>query len=198
MGDRAWANETVQPRFMNQLVACFAGRIAIGKTSVSRELARTLSASWTGFGDYVREITIARGFGPDDRDKLQEIGASLIEEHGFDWFCREVIERAQWNEDRPLVVDGIRHAEAFHSIARLLPCHKAVLIYLTVDNDEILHQRSSKRGVELTNRERWESHSTERQVLLTLPAMADLTLSANQCLDKIVKHIVTFLHSQVP
>jgi hypothetical protein len=181
---------------MNPIVVCFSGRIAIGKTSASKALAEKLSCPWTGFGDYVRGVAIRRRLNPEDRDQLQSLGESIIKEHGFDWFCKEVIAAANWSGDRPLVVDGIRHEEAFRTIGRLLPTHRTVLIHLSVDSDEALRTRSAERGIGSENRAKWEAHSTERQVLSTLPAIANLVISANLALDEITAQIIGFLRKE--
>lgn len=178
---------------MSPIVVCFSGRIAIGKTSASKALAEKLSCPWTGFGDYVRGVAIRLGLDPEDRDQLQRLGESIIKEHGFDWFCKEVIAAAKWSGDRPLVVDGIRHVEAFRTIGRLLPSHRTVLIHLTIDNEEALRARLAERGIGSEKRAKWETHSTEQQVLSTLPAIAGLVVSANLALDEITAQIMGFL-----
>lgn len=178
---------------MSPIIVCFSGRIAIGKTSASKALAEKLGCPWTGFGDYVRRVAIKKGLNPEDRDQLQNLGESIIKEHGFDWFCKEVIAAANWLGDRPLVVDGIRHEEAFRTIVRLLPSHKAVLIHLTIDNEEVLRARFAERGIGSEEREKWEIHSTERQVLSALPRIASLVVSANLTQDEITAQIMGFL-----
>lgn len=178
---------------MTPIVVCFSGRIAIGKTSVSKALAEELKCPWTGFGDYVRRVAIKRGLNAEDRNQLQALGESLIQEHGFEWFCKEVIAAANWASDLPLVVDGIRHVEAFQTIRRLLPSHRIVLIHLTLDSEELLGERARERGMESTRRAAWETHSTEQQVLFTLPNLADLTVSAGLPLREITTRIVCFL-----
>lgn len=177
---------------MTPIAICFSGRIAIGKTSVSKALAEELRCPWTGFGSYIRRVALTRAIDVEDRDQLQELGELLIQEHGFEWLCREVIAAAHWTGDRPLVIDGIRHAEAFQTIARLLSPHRVVLIHLTID-EEMLRERSKERGLEPGKRATWESHSTEQQVISTLPNIADLTVDANMPLDEITRRITGFL-----
>jgi hypothetical protein len=178
---------------MSPIVVCFSGRIAIGKTSASKALAEKLSCPWAGFGDYVRAVAVKRGLNPEDRDQLQNLGESIIRAHGFDWFCKEVIAAANWSGDCPLVVDGIRHVEAFQTIGRLLPSHRTVLIHLKIDSEEALGARFAERGVGFEKRAKWESHSTERQVLSTLPTIANLVVSADLTLDEITAQIISFL-----
>lgn len=178
---------------MTTIVVCFSGRIAIGKTSISKELARQLNCPWTGFGDYVRVEATKRGLNPQNRDQLQGLGESLIKEHGFEWLCREVVAAANWAGDRPLVVDGIRHVQAFQTIRRLLPSHRTVLIHLKLDSEEALGARARERGMESAQRAAWETHSTEQQVLSTLPNLADLTVSAGLPLQEITTRIIRFL-----
>jgi hypothetical protein len=178
---------------MSPIVICFSGRIAIGKTSASKALAEELGCPWTGFGDYVRGLAIKRGLNPEDRDQLQNLGESIIKEHGFEWFCKEVIAAANWLGDCPLVLDGIRHVEAFQTIGRLLPSYRTVLIHLMIDSEEALHVRFAERGMGSEKRAKWETHSTERQVLSTLPTIANLVVSADLTLNEITAQLMGFL-----
>ncbi len=175
------------------IVVCFSGRIAIGKTSISKALARELNCPWTGFGDYVRAVAAKRGINAKDRDQLQRLGESIIQEHGFEWFCREVIAVANWKGNSPLVIDGIRHVEAFQAIARLLASHKSVLIHLAIDSEETLRSRAAQRGTDLSRRAAWETHSTEQQVLAMLPSIADLIVPADLPLDEITARILRYV-----
>ena len=59
---------------MSGLVACFAGKIGSGKTSVTNVLARGLQWRRVGFGDYVRAELARRGGDPDVRKDLQDLG----------------------------------------------------------------------------------------------------------------------------
>lgn len=178
---------------MTPIVVCFSGRIAIGKTSVSKTLAQELNCPWSGFGDYVRTVAMRRGLNSEDRDQLQMVGESLIREHGFQWFCKEVINAANWTGDCPLVIDGIRHAEAFQTVARLVAPHKTVLIHLTIESEDALQARTKERGLDSARRAKWEAHSTEQQVLSTLPGIANLVVPTNLTLDEIKVRIVHFL-----
>jgi len=178
---------------MTSIVVCFSGRIGIGKTSASKALAERLNCPWTGFGDYIRSVATNRGLNPDDRDEMQELGASLIDEHGFEWLCGHVIAAARWPGDCPLVVDGIRHAEAFQTIRRLLPSHRTVLILLMTDSEEALGARLTERGIDPALRAKWEAHSTETQVLSNLPMIANLVVSANLPVDKVTAQIMSFI-----
>lgn len=178
---------------MTPIVICFSGRIAIGKTSVSKAIAEELNCPWTGFGDYVRSVAIREGLNAEDRDQLQALGESLIQRHGFQWLCSEVISRANWTRDCPLVIDGIRHAEAIQAIGQLLPSHKTALVHLTIDSEEALRARTTERGIDLGRRAKWETHSTEQQVLSTLPGIANLVVPAHLELEEITARIKSFL-----
>jgi cytidylate kinase len=178
---------------MISIVICFSGRIAIGKTSVSKALAKELNCPWTGFGDYLRAVATKRGLNAEDRDQLQRLGESTIQEHGFEWFCKEVIAAANWMGDSPLVIDGIRHVEAFQTVARLLASHKSVLIHLAIDSEETLRSRAVQRGIDLPRRAAWETHSTEQQVLGMLPSIADLIVPADLPLDEITTRILSYV-----
>lgn len=178
---------------MNPIIVCFSGRIAIGKTSVSRALAERLDCPWTGFGDYVRAIATKRGLDSESRDVLQDTGASLIAEQGFRLFCSNVVAAANWSGDCPLIIDGIRHIEALQTIKELLAPSQVVLVHLAVESEEALYDRTMLRGIEFAERVTWETHSTERQVLSTLPEKADLIVSADLPLPDVVERVVGFV-----
>lgn len=178
---------------MNPIVVCFSGRISIGKTSVSKALAQRLNCPWTGFGDYVRTIAAKRGLDPECRDVLQALGALLIEEQGFQSFCREVLAAANWPGDRPLIVDGIRHVEALEAIKQLLASTHVLLVHLAIESETALRDRTVQRGLEFGKRATWEAHSTERQVLSTLPEYADLIISADLPLPDILQRVIEFI-----
>lgn len=181
---------------MKATVVCFSGRIASGKTSISRALAQKLNCPWTGFGDYVRAVAVRHGLNPEDRGELQRLGESLIQEHGFDWFCNEVIAAAKWTGNCPLVIDGIRHVEAFATIRRMLSSHQTLLVHLTLESEETLRVRTMQRGMDSEKRIAWEAHSTEQQVLSTLPSIANLTVSADLPVSEITSRIINFLSTK--
>jgi dephospho-CoA kinase len=97
-------------------IAAFGGRIAAGKSSVSKGVASRLGAPWVSFGDAVRAEACSRGL-PLDRAILQELGDRFIAE-GWDAFIDRVIGQARWDGQGLLVVDGVRHTAAIRAFER--------------------------------------------------------------------------------
>lgn len=166
-------------------VICFSGRIGSGKTSVSRSVADRLGASWTGFGDFVRATAAGLGSDPSSREILQDLGARLIRENGIAWLCSQVIARASWDEQRALVIDGVRHIQVLEEIIHQVAGHPTVLVHLAFEG--------ARPGLDAEARQRAEQHSTERDVLDALPSKADLVVSADAPLEAVVDAVLNFL-----
>lgn len=172
------------------MVICFSGRIGSGKTSVSRQVAKVIGGAWAGFGDFVRSQAVSRSLDPGSREVLQDLGAELIRVHGSAWLCEQVIATAQWNEIKPLVVDGIRHIEVMDGITRLVAPHRAVLVHLALDNGL---ERS--RDLDADLRVAAEKHSTEQDVIHRLPQRADLVVSSNEPVEQVVNTVASFIRA---
>lgn len=172
---------------MNPTVICFAGRIASGKSSVSTAFADRFGWRYASFGKYVREVAQSKGHDISDRSVLQTLGANLIDELGWETFCWNVLLSAGWKDGEPLVVDGVRHIEAYRAITTLVAPSLAVLAFLDVE-DGLLDSRRQVRGLS-PDEGRLETHSTEIQVVRSLPDIAELRLNAGRPVEEIVADI---------
>jgi len=178
---------------MTPLILCFSGRIGSGKTSVSRRVAETLGAAWTGFGDFVRAVAASRSLDVSSREVLQALGAQLLQDHGAAWFCQQVIARSGWDGRQPLVIDGVRHVDVLNEIGQQLSTHRMVLFYLDLSDQDI-----PARGIDASTRRVIEEHSTEHDVLGALRERANLVVSTAQPLDEVVSTVVNFARSLSP
>lgn len=178
---------------MNPIVICLSGRIGSGKTSVSTALATARCAATASFGTFVRAEAITQGLDANQREVLQDVGARLIVDHGHEWLCREVIASANWKQDRDLVVDGIRHVDVFNAIKRISASIPTLLIFLNLESEVELAVRARSRGLSSESRSGLEQHSTELDVIQSLPALADLVVSAETPVEGIVDAINAFL-----
>jgi dephospho-CoA kinase len=168
-------------------VLAFAGRIGSGKSSISRAIAAKLHWPCVSFGDYVREFSRLHGLG-NDRITLQDIGASLIQDLGWDQFCLVVLAQADWDPGESLIIDGIRHSEAVYTLRRLVAPSSLVLVYIDVD-EAIQERRLENRGTKHSgDLRRIEAHPTERQVA-TLAEIADLIVDGGKTLEQLVREI---------
>jgi dephospho-CoA kinase len=70
MGGTPTSRASVGDEPVKPVVLTFAGRIASGKSTLSRQIAVTLGWPWASFGDYVRAEATRRGFDPTSRTAL--------------------------------------------------------------------------------------------------------------------------------
>ena len=177
---------------MKGTVLAFSGRIASGKTALSEQVALSLGWPRVAFGDYVRSVAQSRQL-PESRAELQALGATLIEEQGWEQFCRSVLGQANWKPGMSLVIDGIRHAEAVSAL-RLLVAPAEVLLVLIQADTAIRAARLAERGMPGDESlERMDTHSTEVQLGTVLPHMADLTVDGTRSLQEVVPMIVEWI-----
>lgn len=179
---------------MTCFVICLSGRIGSGKTSVSTALAARRHAAAASFGAYIRSVASARRLDGSQREVLQDLGAEVIADHGHEWLCREVIAAAGWKGDRDLVVDGIRHVEVFEAIKRITMPAATLLVHLQLESDGELGIRAESRGIKAVARTGIEQHSTERDVVTLLPALADFVVSAELPIEQVVSSIDGYLN----
>ncbi|MCC6175748.1 MAG: AAA family ATPase [Chloroflexi bacterium] len=169
---------------MKPVVIAFSGRHASGKSTLSTEIAARLACPRASFGDFVRRIAATRST-PGSVPNLQEVGARLIEEMGWDGFCRAVLAQAGWEVGQSLVVDGIRHAEALATLNQLVHPSPLVHIHIVVSDLE-REDRLARREVNAPHpiSERSETHSTEIQVGTVLPRIAQLVVDGGRPLEE--------------
>lgn len=165
----------------------FSGLIGSGKTTLSQAVAHALQWPRASFGDFVRSVARNQGIEVESRESLQEIGLSLILK-GWPTFCRDVLAAAGWAPGSPIVVDGIRHAEAVHHLSELVAPLPFVLIHVSV-KEQVRNMRLDQRdggpaptAVEL--------HSTEAAVIDLLPKMADLLVDSTSTLESTCAEII--------
>lgn len=156
------------------LVLCFSGGIASGKTTLASAVAERLGARSASFGRFVRATAEARGMA-EEREKLQALGESLIEEHGWEGFCRAVLDAAGWRPGMPLVIDGIRHVTAFETVRGIVGPVEAKLVFVDVDQT-VRKARAKDRTTETADLAVADAHSTEKDVHGPLFKMADLVV----------------------
>ena len=178
---------------MKTILICFAGRIASGKTTLSKAVAGFLKWPLASFGDYVRMEAHRKGLN-ESRDVLQMMGASLVEEP--DDFCHLVLQQVSWKPGLHLVIEGIRHSKILDSLRRLTDPSEVFLVFVETEEQTIkrrLAERNASGGDKLSD---FEAHSTEREVRTDLPAAADLIIDGSRPVDILVREIVSWLQKE--
>jgi len=160
---------------MEPYLLCFSGPIEGGKTKLSMRLASKLGLPWVGFGHFLRKVARQLSY-PITRESLQNLGQSLVQKD-IRQFCVDVLQEVNWKPGMSIVIDGIRHAEVLKTLRDLSAPSRVYLIYLQVGQETQLDRLkkddlpAEKPLIEL------EQHSTEVQVLATLPYDADLVIT---------------------
>lgn len=170
------------------IVLALSGRIGSGKTTVANRLASKLGWAHASYGQYVR--LEAHNYGLDARrETLQAVGATLIAA-GWDSFTAGVLALANWVPGQSVVVEGIRHADALHSLRRVTATTRLVHVHLKIDQGT---QRTRLTGAgregQVAFIPKWEVHSTERQVLFELPQLANILLDATLSTEELVEAV---------
>jgi cytidylate kinase len=167
-------------------VACFAGKIGSGKTSVTRALAQCLNWRRVAFGDCVRAELARRGGNPDVREELQDLGQHLVDTDPVS-LCRAVLGAGNFSPGEDLLVDGIRHAAVYRALGEIVKPSQTCLIYLGA-TDDVRSLRVAERGDAIAGA---ADHRVEAELATTLPTIADAVVEAggsfttvlSDCLD---------------
>lgn len=179
---------------MKSIILAFSGGIGSGKTTLSKEVSTLLNWKRISFGDYVRAVAIERDIDSNSREKLQELGESLIEK-GWDVFCNDLLKKYQWKSDQCLVIDGIRHKEAIDTLRKITFPSKVFLIFISLDFKN-RQQRLLENGVkQINDLQRFDSHSTETQVSSVLSQISDLILDGNMEINELKNIVFNFIQS---
>lgn len=147
-----------------------SGAIGAGKSSLVADIAARTSARRVSFGDFVRETASARGLATD-RQTLQDLGASLLEELGAEEFSARVV----GDQGGLVVVDGVRHVIVDDALRNA--ADQYLLVFVDVDAG-VRQERLDEREAERVGRDQADAHSTERD-LPQLRERADLVVDSS-------------------
>jgi len=176
------------------VVLAFSARQGSGKSTISAELAEELGWPRAGFGDYLRRVADERGLNTD-REILQELGERFVRDN-LEQFCRNVLGSVGWVPGQGIVVDGIRHAQTMEVLRNIVRPMPVLLVYIDLP-DAVRFDRLRARGVSETLAERNEQHSTEAQVIDTLPRLADLRVDGRNTVAVIKAEIMASLRKRM-
>jgi dephospho-CoA kinase len=170
------------------LVVCFSGGIASGKTTLASAVADRLGLKVATFGGFVRGVARTRGIA-ERREELQALGEALIAEMGWRAFCRAVLDAAGWVDGGSVVVEGIRHVAAFDAIKRLVAPVAAKLFFVDVPRDVRQARVEGARRGEATDLSKADAHSTETDVHGALRDLADYVLDGTRDLRALLEEV---------
>jgi cytidylate kinase len=167
-------------------ILLFAGPSKSGKTTLAKRLAESLAVPFSSFGDYVRKEAQRRGFTGSSSRELQELGSEMVEKD-VKSFCEAVLEGGGYVVGHGLVIDGIRHMEAFATIQTLVPKQSVKLIYL----ESSLADRMKRSSLSARELREIDSHPVEADRTL-LKSAADLVLSTSAESDECFETLLTW------
>lgn len=170
-------------------IVAFGGRIASGKSAISRAVAAQLGVPRVSFGDAVRAESERRGL-HQDRETLQSLGDELIAA-GWDVFCELVVSLASWDPTGLLVVDGVRHLGAIDALNRLAGPPATIVVFVDVDFRRRLAWQAA-RGVTEEDALAADAHPNEAEVDHVKNA-ADLVLGNNGSIEQATNEVVSAL-----
>ena len=167
------------------LLICFSGKIGSGKTAISRAVAHRLDCERASFGGYLRKEVAGRGYDPDCRQALQDIGQSLIE-HDAASFCRDVLADGGFVPGEDFVLDGIRHVDVLPHLVHIAAPSEVRLIFLDADA-ELRSNRVGERSHSAREEfDRVAEHVVEAHMEDVLPTVAHEIVNSSLAEQKVI------------
>ena len=169
-----------------RLTIALAGGAGSGKSTVARELAGRLNGNVSSFGDFVRHLATELGE-PIDRTTLQRIGQARVDADPNE-FVRTFLAWASVDNDRPLIIDGVRHAAVDGALRRWATTNWQV--YSLILLDVSVHERAKRRhGGDDSAIMKIDAHPVERETLEILPGLADLIIEGGGSPSEVIARI---------
>lgn len=172
---------------MNTIFA-ICGPIGSGKSSVSKQFAARIGATWNSFGSTTREIAKERGL-PSTRQALQALGADLVANEQSK-FCGRVLGAALRETDKPGVIDGLRHARILSCVRKIVDPRHVAVIYVDAPVEVRLQRVKLRDGLSEAQLAELDRHSTEVEVEQKLKALADFVADNSGTTELCVSEIV--------
>jgi transcriptional regulator with XRE-family HTH domain/Zn-dependent peptidase ImmA (M78 family)/adenylate kinase family enzyme len=179
-------------RALEPLVLAFSGKMGSGKSTLSQQVADALGWKRASFGDYLRVFARSQGL-EESREVLQDLGESLVIKDPTA-FCHSVLTHFQWHSGEPLVIDGVRHAAVLDSLRKLVAPLELRLVFIEIDEGTRIKRLQKIDKSVLDRLAVVESHSTEREVVSTLPALAAWHVQGDRPVDQVVQEILAWVH----
>jgi len=156
-----------------------------GKTTLADQLAARFHWRKASFGGYVRQVAKERGLEPS-RTVLQNLGAQLTAEQGWQSFCSNTLDRVSFRPGESLVLDGIRHVNAVVTLRDLVKPSRFFCIGVEVPAASTYDRLRRRSGEDATPEHL--AHSTEREVKDVLQ-LCDLRISGLRDENEVVSEV---------
>jgi dephospho-CoA kinase len=181
---------------MEPIIIALSGRIASGKTAISKAVAENLNLPRVSFGDYVRLVARQRGL-PESREFLQRIGSDLVERN-VKQFCYDVLAQVNWQHRESVIIDGIRHIKVLNTLREITAPVAVYLIFIKVDEtvrEARLLKREEENSIKYQRHLEWDS--TENQVKGELEKVASLVIYNFHSLEDIKMEVIDWIRGTV-
>lgn len=155
----------------------FSGKYGCGKTTLSIKFAEDINAKLVSFGEYIRDNAKQRELDYLDREVLRKVGKEQIN-LGWPVFCEKMLKFFNYNNEKLLVVDGVRHVGCLDGFRVLYPDSNIYVVYVEI-SDILSAERQKNRGDKNIYTYNGRLHVTEEQVINTIPSIADIILDGN-------------------
>src|SRR5689334_12419793 len=106
---------------------CRGGGLASGKTAIARRVAALTGGKYASFGQLVAVKAGRCKSTPFARATRQERGESLIHAD-VRGLCSDLLAAVRWSSGESIIVDGVRHWEAYQCLRELTAPADAVLV----------------------------------------------------------------------
>lgn len=171
-----------------KLVIGLIGRIASGKSIVADYLVREKKAGYYRFSDVLRDVLL-RLHKPNTRENLQNLGISLRRVFGDGILAETLRVDIESDENRIVVVDGIRYEDEGKMIKGL----GGIILYVTAPQEtryERVINRASRGEAGITFDEFRGNEMKETEVKIdSLGKQADYTIENTSTIDELKRKI---------
>lgn len=170
-----------------------AGGTCSGKSTLAKIIAERTGYPVTSFGGILRDHARASNL-LLTVESLQNLGQGLISRLGYDGFLQWIISHSPnvlW--DRPLVLDGVRHAAMHESLKRAFST--SVLVYSVCNKATQLGRMMNRDGISKEEAERILSHPLE-QFIGDMEPQANLFFRPGDSADDFLAQLDALINQQ--